>query len=253
VPVVSGGARGIDQAAMQGALACGGPVTAVLADSLERSTLDREHRRLLLDGQLTLVSPFDPNAGFNVGNAMQRNKMVYALADAALVVNSDVGKGGTWAGAVEQLTKLRLVPLFVRSTGAPSPGLQALMGKGALPWPNPRDDAELRTLLRARSTQPESPPAIQAPFPLASEAAKATTEDDLYGAMLRRLQELFLAPKKESEVAAALGIEKKRLRAVLERLVQEGALMRSSKTRAFVYKGPMLFPDVKPATVPDPV
>lgn len=28
---------------------------------------------------------------------MQRNKLIYALADAALVVNSDHGHGGTWA------------------------------------------------------------------------------------------------------------------------------------------------------------
>ena len=36
---------------------------------------------------------------------MQRNKLIYALADAALVVNSDYEKGGTWAGAVEQLER----------------------------------------------------------------------------------------------------------------------------------------------------
>ena len=49
-----------------------------------------------LDGQLVLASPYDPSAGFNVGNAMQRNKFIYALADAALVVNSDLNRGGTW-------------------------------------------------------------------------------------------------------------------------------------------------------------
>jgi len=82
--------------------------------------MNRDHRRLLMDGQLVLVSPYDPGAGFNVGNAMQRNKLIYALADAALVVNSDFEKGGTWAGAVEQLGKLKFVPLFVRSTGSAS-------------------------------------------------------------------------------------------------------------------------------------
>ena len=70
---------------------------------------------------------------------MQRNKLIYALADTSLVVSSDVNKGGTWAGAVEQLDKLRFVPVFVRSTGESSAGLDALKNKGALPWPNPRD------------------------------------------------------------------------------------------------------------------
>lgn len=137
--LVSGGAKGIDQAAMRGALEAGGKVCGVLADSLEKTTMNREHRNLLLDGQLVLISPYDPSAGFNVGNAMQRNKLIYALADASLVVSSDVNKGGTWAGAVEQLDKLKFVPVFVRSTGEPSAGLDALRNKGALPWPNPRD------------------------------------------------------------------------------------------------------------------
>ncbi|AKU11250.1 DNA protecting protein DprA [Azoarcus sp. CIB] len=137
--LVSGGAKGIDQAAMRGALEAGGKVSGVLADSLEKTTMNREHRNLLLDGQLVLISPYDPSAGFNVGNAMQRNKLIYALADASLVVSSDLNKGGTWAGAVEQLAKLKFVPVYVRSTGESSPGLEALRSKGAIPWPNPQD------------------------------------------------------------------------------------------------------------------
>ena len=137
--LVSGGAKGIDQAAMRGALEAGGNVCGVLADSLEKTTMNREHRNLLLDGQLVLISPYDPSAGFNVGNAMQRNKLIYALADASLVVSSDLNKGGTWAGATEQLDKLKFVPVFVRSTGESSAGLDGLRKKGALPWPNPQD------------------------------------------------------------------------------------------------------------------
>ncbi len=137
--LVSGGAKGIDQAAMRGALDAGGNVCGVLADSLEKTTMNREHRNVLLDGQLVLISPYDPSAGFNVGNAMQRNKLIYALADASLVVSSDVNKGGTWAGAIEQLDKLKFVPVYVRSTGGSSAGLDALCSRGAIPWPNPQD------------------------------------------------------------------------------------------------------------------
>jgi predicted Rossmann fold nucleotide-binding protein DprA/Smf involved in DNA uptake len=137
--LVSGGARGIDQAAMRGALEAGGRVTGVLADSLEKVAMKREHRNLLLEDRLVLISPYDPSAGFNVGHAMQRNKLIYALADAALVVSADLGKGGTWAGATEQLEKLHLVPVFVRTTDEASAGLDALAKKGALPWPDPLD------------------------------------------------------------------------------------------------------------------
>jgi len=132
---------------MRGSLEAGGKVTGVLADSLERAVLNRDHRSLLMDGQLALISPYDPAAGFNVGHAMQRNKLMYALAEAALVVNSDYGKGGTWAGAIEQLEKLQFVPVYVRSTGKIGKGLEALQRKGALTWPNPATPEEFAQVL----------------------------------------------------------------------------------------------------------
>ena len=162
--IVSGGAKGIDQAAMRGALDAGGQVCGVLADSLEKTAMEREHRNMLLDGQLVLISPYDPGAGFNVGHAMQRNKLIYALADASLVVGSDVDKGGTWAGAVEQLDKLRLVPIYVRSIGAPSRGLDALLKKGALAWPNPDDVESFEAVFTAPA--PTAPDSGQAGLPL---------------------------------------------------------------------------------------
>jgi len=149
---VSGGAKGIDQAAMRGALESGGKAIGVLADSLEKAAMNREHRNLLLERKLVLVSPYDPSAGFNVGNAMQRNKLVYALADASLVVNADLQKGGTWAGAIEQLEKFRFVPVYVRSTGERSIGLDALQKKGAIPWPNPQDADSLVTVFEVTTT-----------------------------------------------------------------------------------------------------
>ncbi len=158
-PLISGCAQGIDRAAMRGALEAGGPVMGVLADSLERAALNRENRNWLLDEQLVLVSPYDPNAGFNVGHAMQRNKVIYALADAALVVSAEFEKGGTWAGATEQLGKYRFTPVYVRSSGEIGRGLQALARMGAQPWPNPQQPHEFLSLLR----RTVSPPATQQP------------------------------------------------------------------------------------------
>ena len=174
--LVSGGAKGIDQAAMRGALEAGGKVSGVLADSLEKTTMNREQRNLLLDGQLVLLSPYDPSAGFNVGNAMQRNKLIYALADASLVVSSDLNKGGTWTGAVEQLDRLKFVPVYVRSTGGSSPGLDALSNKGAIPWPNPQHaDAFEAVFEAAVPTQVRSPQSGLAPSPEDSPSGVAPT------------------------------------------------------------------------------
>lgn len=137
---------------MLGALEQGGKVIGVLADSLEKGAMNRENRNALINGQLVLISSYDPSAGFNVGNAMRRNRLIYALADASLVVNSDFNKGGTWAGATEQLDKLHMVPVYVRSTGDISAGLEALRKKGALPWPDPQDVDELKEVFNATTS-----------------------------------------------------------------------------------------------------
>jgi predicted Rossmann fold nucleotide-binding protein DprA/Smf involved in DNA uptake len=114
VAVVSGGARGTDRLAMEAAIEAGGKAFGVLADSLERTIRQPDLRQLLLDARLVLVTPYAPAAGFSVGAAMGRNKIIYGLADVAVVVSSDYRQGGTWAGAVEAL-KAGWCPVFVRS------------------------------------------------------------------------------------------------------------------------------------------
>jgi predicted Rossmann fold nucleotide-binding protein DprA/Smf involved in DNA uptake len=155
--IVSGGARGVDEASMRGAVNSGGRAIGILADSLGRAALKADYRDGLREQRLVLASPYDPSAGFNVGHAMQRNKLIYALSDAALVVNSDVNKGGTWAGAKEQLDKLNFVTVYVRQAGERSPGLEALRKSGAKLWPEPRGPEEFVAAL-ARAVAPKPAP-----------------------------------------------------------------------------------------------
>ncbi|PDW04335.1 DNA-processing protein DprA [Candidatus Viridilinea mediisalina] len=129
VPVISGGARGVDSAAMDAAIKVEGVVIGVLADSLARAAVTRKYRTAICEGRLVFISPFDPNAGFNAGNAMSRNKAIYALSDLALVVSATLEKGGTWNGATENL-KHRWVPLFVRNEEPQLPGNRRLIELG---------------------------------------------------------------------------------------------------------------------------
>lgn len=130
--VVSGGARGVDAAAMQGATEAGGYCIGVLASDLLKTSVNRQNRIGLQEGRLVLVSPFYPEAGFNAGNAMGRNRYIYTLADQALVIDSALRSGGTWEGAVENL-KHGWVPLYVRTPGEGA-GNAALVAEGALPF-----------------------------------------------------------------------------------------------------------------------
>ncbi len=131
VAVVSGGARGTDRIAMQGALDADGYAIGVLPDSLIRTIRQPDVRQFIADGRLVLLTPYRPDNGFSVGAAMGRNKIIYGAADFSVVVSSDYHKGGTWAGAVETLAA-GWCPVFVRS-GDKGPGNQELINKGARP------------------------------------------------------------------------------------------------------------------------
>lgn len=135
IQVVSGGARGVDSHSMNAALERGGTVLGVMAENLARASIEGSCREYLMEGSLCLITPYHPEAKFDVGNAMGRNKHIYALSDWALVVSSQKDKGGTWAGAVEDI-KNKWAPLFVRS-GDPVPeGNAALISDGGIPLPS---------------------------------------------------------------------------------------------------------------------
>ena len=142
--LISGAARGVDETAMHGAFEEGGNVVGVMADSLLRATVSGKYREGIRSGRLVLVSPYNPEAGFNVGNAMGRNKYIYALADFAVVVRSDYQEGGTWAGAEEELKRDVARPVFVRVGQNVPKGNTELLKLGGRPLP---DDA-LRLNLR---------------------------------------------------------------------------------------------------------
>jgi predicted Rossmann fold nucleotide-binding protein DprA/Smf involved in DNA uptake len=130
LPVVSGGARGTDRHSMDAAMEAEGKAVGVLADSLEATIKKPDVRELVLDGRLVLLTPYAPTAGFSVGGAMGRNKVIYGLAEFAVVVSSELNTGGTWAGAVEAL-KGGWCPVFVRAGTNVPEGNRALVKKGA--------------------------------------------------------------------------------------------------------------------------
>jgi predicted Rossmann fold nucleotide-binding protein DprA/Smf involved in DNA uptake len=128
--IVSGGARGVDEAGMYGCIEAGGKAVGVLADSLIRAVTSQKYRNALATDQVALVTPFNPEAGFNVGNAMARNKYIYCCSDAAVIVASGKNKGGTWSGAIEAM-RSDWVPVWARHTQHSPEGNTALIQKGA--------------------------------------------------------------------------------------------------------------------------
>ncbi len=257
--IVSGGARGVDQSAMLGALEHEGTAVGILADGLLRSATSAKYREYLMTGDLALVSPFNPEAGFNVGNAMARNRSIYCLADTAVVISSAPNKGGTWNGAIEDLGA-RWVPLWVRQSGEEKSGNAELIERGGRRLPddlsslsNLFDDSSVNGAAVGTepseppgttdqlSTIPTQPPAVAelSEPPIMEEsstAAKQSTiprELGLYELFLHRFGELtsskVLSP---AETGERLEVEKTQTAAWLKRGVSEGKIEKSAGYRS---------------------
>lgn len=251
IQVISGGAKGVDQTSMLGTLDAGGTVVGVVADSLARAVLAKKYRQGIQAGRLTLISTYDPNAGFNVGNAMGRNKYIYALADYGLVVNSTPNKGGTWAGATEALKKITDVPVFVRVDKNISQGNYQLLEKGAIPFPEIPSNICLTELITAQildfpnKRKPEI--SIEQPsllnnnniseLNLQEVRDQSSTEpgenshvyQDIYEAVLPFILRNLETPKNDKYLAESLEIQLGQMRAWLKRAVKEGKIKKNKK------------------------
>jgi DNA processing protein len=219
--VVTGGAKGVDQLAMLGALEAGGSAVGVPAGDLER-TVRAEETQNWIAGHLLLLSPFHPRTGFSVANAMARNKVVYALADYGLVVSSAHGQGGTWAGASE-LRRHGWVPLFVRDGAGIPDGNRELLRPAALPFP-PLESIGPEALpewLARQIRSREDPASFQAePGRIPAEAA------DLFPMVWPSLARFLAVSRSPGEIAAAFHLTGPQAKAWVLRAESEGCLFR---------------------------
>ena len=247
--VVSGGARGVDEAAMLGALEREGTAVGVLSDGLLRVATSAKYRKALMARDLVLVSPFNPDAGFDVGNAMARNKYIYCLADAAIVIAASKERGGTWTGAVENLRK-GWVPLWVKSHQDPASGNSELVKRGAQ-W-LPDGELQFSTLLVRDLVEPVDQPASGLLDVLAAQssvsdgpaehrpesgsagllaAGKEVMDSQRgYDLFLHRLKQLTAkAPATPEQLLKSDDVSSSQLSDWLERAVSEGHVRKQSR------------------------
>lgn len=131
--IVSGGARGVDTVAEKTANKSDGTTVIFVADSLEKKIRKKETREAIMKKQSIVLSSTRPDIPFRVDTAMERNKYIYALSDFVVIISSDYEKGGTWAGAKENL-KHGWVPMFIRQEEEiPEGNVQLLKEKNVYP------------------------------------------------------------------------------------------------------------------------
>ena len=117
--LVSGNARGTDRLGQQAALEAGGNVISVVADRLDRHSPRQ--------GVLWL-SEDSYDLDFSAARAHSRNRVIHSFSPMTLVSACRAGKGGTWAGATQNLSH-NWSRLFVFADG--SEGFRALLERGA--------------------------------------------------------------------------------------------------------------------------
>lgn len=129
--VVSGGAKGTDTAASAASLSNGSFCIEYICDSFIQRIKKKEVISRIQNKSLLIMSKAKPDAAFNTGMAMERNKYIYVQSEAAVVIKSDYNKGGTWSGAIDALKK-GYCPVFCRSSKEYL-GNTELISRGAIP------------------------------------------------------------------------------------------------------------------------
>lgn len=129
--LVCGGARGVDLAAQRGALDAQGSLILVPAYPPQKLLRQQRLQDAQASGRLLIACDTWPDEPFSAQKALSRNHTIYALGEAALVVASRNGVGGSWRGALDCL-RGGYTPVFaVMGESDDLAGNRALMEIGA--------------------------------------------------------------------------------------------------------------------------
>ncbi len=120
--LVSGNARGADQAAQNACLEAGGRVISVVADSLTDK---------LLRENLLYISQEGFDLPFSAQRALSRNRIIHVLAEKTFVAQCGYQVGGTWSGTVKNL-RFGYSPVYVFADESPAQKLLCDMGAQAV-------------------------------------------------------------------------------------------------------------------------
>lgn len=107
--VVSGFAKGVDKQALDSAIARKGKSIIVLPQGITTfGSGIKKYYKQIIEGDVLVLSTFQPKLSWSVELAMARNSIIYGLASEIFVAQSD-DTGGTWSGVTEGLKKGRRV------------------------------------------------------------------------------------------------------------------------------------------------
>ena len=123
--ILTGGERGVSWVAQGVAMQCGGTLVEVLGGGMLEHVQEEGIADMLAEGQAAVISLEHPEALFTVSHAIARNKLLFSMAEAAFVFNTDGKRGESDA------IRSRYCDWIYAWTGFPAN--RALIARGAIP------------------------------------------------------------------------------------------------------------------------
>lgn len=239
--IVSGAAKGIDRDAMEASLEANGWSLGVLAEGLAKTASSAYFRAGLMNERLTLISPYEPDSRWLAYTAMERNKLIYGLSDAALVVTSADEEGGTWSGATEALSNGGRT-IFIRAGSGIPPGNAKLLKRGGTPFPE-SPWIDLQEMLKAHETgRPDlfnTQPAVAVKEAVSQPSQEATM--DAYSLIRDTLMNLLSEPRTEDWLAESMQVRGAQMKDWLEKAIEDGRVKKLKRPVRYVAQPPGLF------------
>jgi predicted Rossmann fold nucleotide-binding protein DprA/Smf involved in DNA uptake len=192
------------------------------------------------------MSATNPDAPFSAGSAMNRNKYVYSLSMSAFIVASDFNKGGTWAGAVENM-KNDWVKSFVFKSEKYS-GNMELIRKGARPVSDLSKivlldliqiDKDMYKQVNVFELSEEMTEQCEKYFAEKSDENQLRNtigEYDLYFSFIKSLGNLLVESKSLEEIMILYNTNKSQTLIWLHRALEEKIIIKNSKPVKYALK-----------------
>lgn len=241
--IYSGGAKGIDDISEKEAYLNGGTYVSFLSDSLENKIKKKEIRDKIASGKILLMTSSKPDAGFQVGLAMNRNKYIYASSKATFVIASDYNKGGTWTGATENM-KNKWTQTFVRQD-IKSKGVQELIKIGAIPIEDIKNinlldlinnhvTKNIRVEEEFKQLELESFMQVKENDALNDILSKEDINFDLYNHVIDIILKLLKEEKNIEQISETLKVNKAQTSVWIKRGIEEEKIKKLSKPVRYI-------------------
>ena len=134
--LVTGGKVGFDRLVEEKTMLSGGRFVSCLAEPLAEKSLRPGISEMIAARRALLISSFHPDTRYTLAHALECNKCVYALSNAAIVLSCEKGKGGAWEGACSALRNRFTERIYVWENHD-LPGNMELIARGATPFTDP--------------------------------------------------------------------------------------------------------------------